>query len=485
MNSSAFNSTQQPLPIFETGVVNAFIYMTVVWALFGMAAGVWLAAEMVFPILNFDLPWLTFGRLRTVHTNSVVFGFGGSALIGTSFYIVQRTCRAALFAPSFAWAVFFGWQLGLMLGMMTLFLGINTGKEYAEFEWPLDIAIAVVWVVYAVVFFGTIARRNIAPIYVANWFYGALIIVVAMLHIVNSMEVPVTITKSFPLYAGSQDAIVQWWYGHNAVGFFLTGGFLGMMYYFLPKQSGRPTWSYRLSIVSFWAFVFTYIWAGPHHLHYSAIPDWLQGVGMVMSVILLLPSWGTMVNGIMTMSGAWNKLRNNPSLKFTVLSLAFYGLATFEGPMLAIKSVNVISHFTEWTIGHVHSGALGWNALVTFGALYYLVPKISGHKLHSISLANWHFALAIVGILLYILAMWGAGVSQGLLWLSLDENGEVNYSFAEVMRAMKPYYVARLVGGILFFSGTLLMAYNLYRTAFSHTAVGESINQSPAVANES
>jgi len=452
---------------YETTVVNAFVGMTVIWALFGMLAGVWLAAQMVWPVLNFDAPWLTFGRLRTVHTNSVVFGFGGSALIGTSFYIVQRTCQVRLFAPALAWVVFWGWQLGIAAGMVTLFLGINTGKEYAELEWPLDLAITVVWVAYAIVFFGTLAIRKIAPIYIANWFYGALIIVIAMLHIVNSMEVPVTLTKSYSLYAGSRDAVVQWWYGHNAVGFFLTGGFLGMMYYFLPKLAGQPTWSYRLSIVAFWAFVFTYIWAGPHHLHYSAIPDWVQGLGMVMSIILLVPSWGTMVNGIMTMSGAWQRLRDNPALKFIVLALAFYGLATFEGPMMAIKSVNVISHFSEWTVGHVHSGALGWNAFITFGALYYLVPKISGRELHSLRLANWHLGLAITGVMLYILSMWGAGITQGLLWLNLDENGELKYSFVEIMRAISPYYAARLLGGLLFLTGACLMAYNFYMTAFA------------------
>ena len=460
-------------PPYATTVVHAFVLATVAWALFGMAAGVWLAAEMVWPALNFDSPWLTFGRLRTVHTNAVVFGFGGSALIGTSFYIVQRTCRAKLFAPALAWLVFYGWQIGLAAGMISLFFGINSGKEYAELEWPFDIAITLLWVAYAVTFFGTIARRKIAPIYVANWFYGALIIVVAMLHIVNSLALPVGFFKSISLYAGSQDAVVQWWYGHNAVGFFLTGGFLGMMYYFLPKQSGQPTWSYRLSIVAFWGFVFTYIWAGPHHLHYSAIPDWLQGVGMVMSIILLLPSWGTMVNGIMTMSGAWQKLRGNPSLKFTVLALAFYGLATFEGPMLAIKSVNVISHFSEWTVGHVHSGALGWNAFVTFGALYFLVPVIAGRPLYSVRLANWHFALAIAGVLLYILALWGAGVTQGLMWLSLDDNGEVAYSFNEVLRAVAPYYAARLLGGILFLAGAILMTWNFYRTVYGGDLVGD------------
>ena len=460
-------------PVYVTRVVNAFIIMTVIWALFGMAAGVLLAAQMVWPVFNFEIPALTFGRLRTVHTNSVVFGFGGSALIGTSFYIVQRTCRARLFAPNLAWLIFAGWQLGLAAGMLTLFAGINTGKEYAEFEWPLDVAITLLWVCYAVVFFGTIAKRQVAAIYISNWFYAALIIVVAMLHVVNSLEIPVSPFKSYSLYAGAQDAVVQWWYGHNAVGFFLTGGFLGMMYYFLPKLAGRPIWSYRLSIVAFWAFTFTYIWAGPHHLHYSAIPDWVQSLGMVMSIILLLPSWGTMVNGIMTMSQAWGRLHRNPALKFTVLALAFYGLATFEGPMLAIKSVNVISHFTEWTVGHVHSGALGWNAFVTFGALYFLVPTIADQPLYSLKLANLHFVLAIAGVMLYILSMWGAGVTQGLLWLNLDENGELKYSFAEVMRAISPYYLVRFIGGALFFVGALIMAYNLWQTAFA-PATGRS-----------
>ena len=457
---------QQTRANYETTIVNVFVAATVAWALFGMLAGVWLAAQMVMPVLNLDTPALTFGRLRTVHTNAVVFGFGGSALIGTSFYVVQRTCGARLFAPVLAWFVFWGWQLGLAAGMLSLFLGINTAKEYAELEWPFDIAITLIWVAYAIVFFGTIATRKIKPIYVANWFYGALIIVIAMLHIVNSLEVPYSPTGSFSLYAGSQDAVVQWWYGHNAVGFFLTGGFLGMMYYFLPKQADRPIWSYRLSIVAFWSFVFTYIWAGPHHLHYSAIPDWVQSLGMVMSLILLLPSWGTMVNGIMTMSGAWQKILTNPSLRFTSLALAFYGLATFEGPMMAIKSVNVVSHFTEWTVGHVHSGALGWNAFVTFGALYYLVPVISGRELHSARWANIHFWLALSGVVLYMLSMWGAGVTQGLLWLNLDENGEIKYSFADIMRAVAPYYWARLLGGVLFLAGAVLMAWNFIMTAF-------------------
>ena len=451
--------------VFEDRIAAAFVGAAILWALFGMTAGVWLAAEMVWPALNLDQPWLTFGRLRTVHTNSVVFGFGGSALIGTSFYTVQRTCHVRLFAPKVAWTVFWGWQAGLVLGMLTLFMGITGGKEYAELEWPLDIAIAILWVAYAVVFFGTIAIRKIRPIYVSNWFYGALIIVTAMLHIVNNLELPVTLTKSYSIYSGAQDAIVQWWYGHNAVGFFLTGGFLGMMYYFLPKQAGRPIWSYRLSVIAFWAFVFSYIWAGPHHLHYHAVPEWVQSVGVVMSLILLAPSWASMINGVMTMSGAWEKLRTEPSLKFIVLSLAFYALATFEGPMMAIRSVNAVSHFTEWTIGHVHSGALGWNAFITFGVLYYLVPKLFGRELHSRGMATVHFFLGLSGVALYIVAMWGAGVTQGLLWLSLDETGEVKYSFAEVMRAVSPYYLMRLVAGVLFLAGAFLMTWNLWKTA--------------------
>ena len=449
---------------YEDRLVSFGIVSTVLWALFGMAAGVWLAAELVFPVLNFDLPWLTFGRLRTVHTNSVVFGFGGSALIATSFYSVQRTCHQRLFAPALGWFVMIGWQAGLILGMLTLFAGINSGKEYAELEWPLDIAVAVLWVSYAVVFFGTIATRKIRPIYISNWFYGALIIVVAMLHIVNNLALPSGLLKSYSIYAGSHDAVVQWWYGHNAVGFFLTGGFLGMLYYFLPKQAGQPIWSYRLSIIAFWAFVYTYIWAGPHHLHYNAIPDWVQSLGMVMSVILLAPSWATLVNGAMTMSGAWQKLRTDPALKFIVLSLVFYGLATFEGPMMAIRSVNIISHFSEWTIGHVHSGALGWNAFITFGTLYFLVPRLAGRSLYSLRLANIHFVLAAIGVMLYVVSMWGGGVTQGLAWMSLDEVGEVKYSFIDIMRALSPYYMVRLIGGLLFLAGTGVMAYNLYRT---------------------
>lgn len=450
--------------IYDDRIVTVLTGFTIFWAIVGMAAGVYVAAELVWPSLNFELPWLSFGRLRTLHTNVVVFAFGVSALMATSIYSVQRTSHTPLFLPGLAWFAAYAWQLTMVLGGLSLLAGYNTSKEYAELEWPFDIVVAVIWVSYAIVFFGTIAKRKIKPIYISNWFYGALIIVVAMLHIVNNLALPATLTKSYSLYAGAQDAIVQWWYGHNAVGFLLTGGFLGMLYYFLPKHAERPIWSYRLSIVAFWAFVYTYIWAGPHHLHYNSVPEWVQSLGMVMSLILLAPSWATMVNGIMTVSGAWQKLKTDPALKFIVLSLAFYGLATFEGPMMAIRSVNVLSHFTEWTIGHVHSGALGWNALITFGTFYYLVPKLAGRPLHSKQMANTHFWLALAGVMLYVIAMWGAGISQSLLWLTIDGLGEVQYSFNDIMAAMRPYYLLRLLAGLLFLAGAGLMALNLWRT---------------------
>ncbi len=449
---------------YHDRVVTALVVCSILWAVVAMAVGVYVAAELVWPTLDFGQPWLSFGRLRPLHTNGAIFGFGVSALMGTAFYSVQRTCHVPLFLPGLAWFTCIAWQACVLLGGLSLLAGMNAGKEYAELEWPFDIAITIVWVCFAIVFFGTIASRRIKPIYVSNWFYGALIIVIAMLHIGNSLAMPVTLFKSYSLFAGAQDAILQWWYGHNAVGFLLTGGFLGMMYYFLPKQSGQPIWSYRLSIIAFWAFTYSYIWAGPHHLHYNAIPEWVQSLGMVMSVILIAPSWATMVNAIMTVSGASSKLRTDPALKFIVLSLAFYGLATFEGSMMAIKSVNVISHFTDWTIGHVHSGALGWNALIAFGTFYFLVPRLVGKELYSVKLANVHFWLALAGVMLYVLAMWGAGISQGLLWLSLDEIGELRYSFRDIMASMPPFYLLRLVAGLMFLSGAVLMAFNLFKT---------------------
>ena len=464
--------------IYHDKIVIRLIQFSVVWAVLAMVAGVYIAAELIWPTIDFGQFWLSFGRLRPLHTNGIVFGFGVSALMATAFYSVQRTSHVQLFAPKLAWFVCYAWQIVVLTRGLSLLAGLNTSKEYAELEWPWDIAITIVWVAFAVVFFGTLATRKIKQIYISNWFYGALIIVVAMLHIVNNLAIPVSPTKSYSIFAGAQDAVVQWWYGHNAVGFLLTGGFLGMMYYFLPKHAERPIWSYRLSVVAFWAFVYSYIWAGPHHLHYSAIPEWVQSLGMVMSVVLLAPSWASMINGIMTVSTAWEKLKTDPALKFIVLSLAFYGLATFEGPMMAFPSVNVVSHFTDWTIGHVHSGALGWNAMITYGTFYYLVPRLVGVDLYSVRLANIHFWLALAGTMLYVMAMWGAGVSQGLLWLSVDEIGELSFSFKDIMASMAPFYGLRLIAGLIFLGGTVLMAFNLFMTLKGRHAVKVQI---PAV----
>ncbi len=449
---------------YHDGVAVRLIQFAVFWAAAAMAAGVYLSAELVWPGLDFGRFWLSFGRLRPLHTNGIIFGFGVSALMATAFYSVQRTCHVPLFAPRLAWFCCYAWQLLVLAGGLSLLAGWTSAKEYAELEWPFDLAIAVVWICFGVVFFGTIAVRRIRPIYISNWFYGALIIVIAMLHIVNSLAIPVTLDKSYSLYAGAQDAVVQWWYGHNAVGFLLTGGFLGMLYYFLPKHAGRPIWSYRLSVVAFWAFTYSYIWAGPHHLHYNSVPEWVQSLGMVMSLVLLAPSWATLVNGVMTVSAAWEKLRTDPALKFIVLSLAFYGLATFEGPMMSIRSVNVVSHFTDWTIGHVHSGALGWNAMITYGTFYFMAPRLAGRELHSRPMADLHFWLALAGTMLYVIAMWAAGVSQGLLWLSIDPIGEPAFGFTDIMASMTPYYVLRLIAGLIFLAGTALMAWNLYMT---------------------
>jgi cytochrome c oxidase cbb3-type subunit 1 len=445
-------------------VVRQFAIMTIVWGIVGMAVGVLIAAQLAWPILNFDIPWLTFGRLRPLHTNAVIFAFGGCALFATSYYVVQRTCHARLVFGPLAAFTFWGWQLIILLAAITLPLGITTSKEYAELEWPIDILITLVWVSYAIVFFGTIMKRRVKHIYVANWFFGAFIITVALLHVVNSAAVPVSLLKSYSAYAGVQDAMIQWWYGHNAVGFFLTAGFLGMMYYFVPKQAGRPVYSYRLSVVHFWALIFTYIWAGPHHLHYTALPDWAQSLGMVMSLILLAPSWGGMINGIMTLSGAWEKLRTDPVLRLLVVSISFYGMSTFEGPMMAIKTVNALSHYTDWTIGHVHSGALGWVALVSMGSLYYLVPKLFGRQLYSLKLVEVHFWTATIGIVLYITSMWVAGIMQGLMWRATNADGTLTYSFVESVQAMHPYYIVRFLGGTVFLFGTLVMAWNLWKT---------------------
>jgi len=445
-------------------VVRQFAIMTVIWGIVGMFVGVYIAAQMAWPFLNFDIPYITFGRLRALHTNAVIFAFGGSALFATSYYVVQRTCHTRIFSDKLAAFTFWGWQTVIVLAAITLPLGITASKEYAELEWPIDILIAVVWVSYAVVFIGTVVKRKVRHIYVANWFFAGFIITVAILHLVNSAAIPVSLFKSYSVYAGVQDAMIQWWYGHNAVGFFLTAGFLGIMYYFVPKQAGRPVYSYRLSVVHFWALIFTYIWAGPHHLHYTALPDWTQSLGMTFSLILLAPSWGGMINGIMTLSGAWEKLRTDPILRFLIVSISFYGMSTFEGPMMAIKTVNALSHYTDWTIGHVHSGALGWVAMISIGATYYLIPRMYGRTIHSLKLVEWHFWLATLGISLYIVAMWVSGVTQGLMWRAVNADGTLTYSFIQSVQASHPFYIVRFLGGLLFLSGMFIMLYNIMKT---------------------
>jgi len=465
-------------------VVRQFAIMTVVWGVVGMLVGVIIAAQLIWPDLTYGIPWLSYGRLRPLHTNAVIFAFGGCALFASSYYVVQRTSHARLFSDGLAAFTFWGWQAVIVLAAVTLPLGITTAKEYAELEWPIDILIALVWVAFAIVFFGTLAKRKVEHIYVANWFFGAFILTIAVLHIVNSAEVPVTFWKSYSAYAGAQDAMVQWWYGHNAVGFFLTAGFLGMMYYFVPKQAGRPVYSYRLSVVHFWALIFTYMWAGPHHLHYTALPDWAQSLGMIFSLILLAPSWGGMINGIMTLSGAWHKLRTDPILKFLIVSLSFYGMSTFEGPMMSIKTVNALSHYTDWTIGHVHSGALGWVGLVTMGSMYYLIPRLFGRtEMYSTRLINVHFWVSTIGIVLYIAAMWIAGVMQGLMWRAVGDDGTLTYSFVESVKATYPFYAIRLLGGLLYLSGMLIMFYNMVKTIAGNKAVDAAIPAPAAAAH--
>jgi cytochrome c oxidase cbb3-type subunit 1 len=462
-------------------IVKQFAIMTVIWGVVGMLVGVVIAAQLAFPDLTPHWSFLSYGRLRPLHTNAVIFAFGGCALFATSYYVVQRTCHARLFSDGLAAFTFWGWQLIIVLAAVTLPLGITSGKEYAELEWPIDILIALVWVAYAVVFFGTIFKRKIQHIYVANWFFGAFILTVALLHIVNSMAMPVSLTKSYSAYAGVQDAMVQWWYGHNAVGFFLTAGFLGMMYYFMPKQAERPVYSYRLSIVHFWALIFTYMWAGPHHLHYTALPDWTQSLGMIFSLILLAPSWGGMINGVMTLSGAWHKLRSDPILKFLITSISFYGMSTFEGPMMSIKTVNALSHYTDWTVGHVHSGALGWVGMISMGAMYYLLPRLAGKKeMYSVKAIEVHFWVATLGIVFYIAAMWIAGVMQGLMWRSVNPDGSLTYAFIESIKATYPYYVIRLLGGVLYLGGMLIMTWNMFMTIREPRPVDARI---PAVAH--
>ncbi len=458
--------------VYSDTVVRLFALVAVVYGIVGMLVGVIIAAQLAWPEVLPSLPFLSYGRLRPLHTNAVIFAFGGCVLFATAYHVVQRTCQTRLFLPGLAMFTFLGWNLIIVLAVITLPLGMTSGKEYAELEWPIDILIAVVWVAFAIVFFGTVGTRKVKHIYVANWFFGAFIIAVALLHIVNSAAIPVSLTKSYSAYAGVQDAMVQWWYGHNAVGFFLTAGFLGMMYYYIPKQAERPVYSYRLSIVHFWALIFTYMWAGPHHLHYTALPDWAQSVGMLFSLVLLAPSWGGMINGIMTLSGAWHKLRDDPVLKFLIVSLSFYGMSTFEGPMMSIKTVNALSHYTDWTVGHVHSGALGWVGLISMGSLYHLIPRMFGRKtMFSTRAVELHFWIATIGIVLYIAAMWIAGVMQGLMWRAVNPDGTLVYSFVESVKATYPFYVIRLCGGLLYLTGMLIMGWNVVKTVMAGKAV--------------
>ena len=462
------DSPAQARVAYNEEVVRLFTIATVFWGVIAFAAGTFIAFQLAYPALNLGLEWTTFGRLRPVHTSAAIFAFGGSALFATSLYVVQRTCKATLFGGRYlALFVFWGYQLFIVLAASGYVLGITQGREYAEPEWYVDLWLTVVWVAYLVVFAGTIMRRKEPHIYVANWFYLAFILTIAVLHLGNNLAVPVSFfgAKSYSLFSGVQDALTQWWYGHNAVGFFLTAGFLGIMYYFVPKRAERPVYSYRLSIVHFWSLIFLYIWAGPHHLHYTALPDWSQTLGMTFSLMLWMPSWGGMINGIMTLSGAWDKLRTDPVLRFLVTSVGFYGMSTFEGPLMSIRQVNALSHYTDWTVGHVHSGALGWVAFVSFGAIYYLVPKLwKRRELYSMKLVGYHFWIATIGIVLYITAMWVSGIMQGLMWRSYDELGFLQFSFIETVEAMHPFYVIRALGGVLFLIGALIMAYNLIRT---------------------
>ncbi len=469
---------------YDYEIIKKFSIMAIVWGVVGMSAGVFIASQLAWPWLNFDSPFLSFGRFRPVHTGAVIFGFGGSALFATSYYVVQRTCQTRLFAPGLATFTFWGWQAVIVLAALSYVTGFSQGREYAEMEWPIDLLILFVWVAYGAVFIGTLMQRKQPHIYVANWFYLSFILVTALLHTFNNLAVPVGLfsLKSYSLFSGAQDAMTQWWYGHNAVGFFLTSAFLGMMYYFVPKHAGRPVYSYRLSIVHFWALSFMYMWVGTHHLHWTALPDWASTLGATFSIMLLLPSWGGMINGIMTLSGAWDKLRTDPIMRFMIVALSFYGMSTFEGPLMSLKDVNALSHYTDWTVGHVHSGALGWVAMIAFGSLYHMIPKLWNTQIFSVKLINAHFWLATIGTLLYITAMWISGISQGLMWRAFDEFGNLQYSFVESVAAMHPFYAMRAIGGMFFLTGMVLMAINIYMTVRRGMRDADSAQARAAVA---
>lgn len=458
---SEANSHQQH---YNYDVVKFFSIAACVYLVLGTAVGVWIASELAWPFLNFDIPYITFGRLRPVHTNIVVYGFGGSVLMATAYYVIQRTCSVRLWSDKMAWFTFWGWNLYVIGAIITLPLGITQGKEYAELEWPFDILLAVVWITYSINFIMTMSHRRVSHIYVANWFFLAMMIMFTYLHVINSLSIPVTMWKSYSIFAGVQDAMIQWWWGHNAIGFYLTAGFLGIMYYFVPKQAERPIYSYRLSVVHFWALIFGYVWLGAHHLQYTALPDWTGSLGAAISLAMIIPSWGGALNGMFTLSGAWDKLRTDYILRFLIVSLAFYAMSTFEGPVMASKTVNSLSHYTDWTIGHVHSGALGWVAMVSIGALYHMVERMWGRTMYSVQLVNVHFWLATIGTAVYITAMWVAGIMQGLMWRAYDSYGNLSYTFVESVAQMHPYYVIRAVGGFIFFSGAVVMLVNVIMT---------------------
>ncbi|MCC7393998.1 MAG: cytochrome-c oxidase, cbb3-type subunit I [Sphingomonadaceae bacterium] len=468
--------------LYDDDPVRWGVLATVIWGVAGLAAGLFIALQLAFPVLNLGIEYTSFGRLRPLHTSGVIFAFGGNILIASSLYVVQRTCRARLAFPSLARFVFWGYQLFLVLAASGYLMGITQSREYAEPEWYVDIWLTIVWVAYLTVYIGTIMRRREPHIYVANWFYLSFILTIAMLHIVNNLAIPVSIfgSKSYSLFAGVQDALTQWWYGHNAVAFFLTTPFLAMMYYFVPKQAQRPVYSYRLSIIHFWSLIFIYIWAGPHHLHYTALPDWAQTLGMVFSIILWMPSWGGMINGLMTLNGAWDKIRTDPIIRMMVIAMAFYGMATFEGPMLSIKAVNSLSHYTDWTIGHVHAGALGWNGMISFAAIYYLAPRLWGRqRLYSLRMVNWHFWLATLGIVFYAAAMWVAGIMQGLMWREYGADGYLVYSFAETVAAMHPMYVLRALGGGMYLTGFFILVYNVWMTIKGRERAEAPMSETP------
>jgi cytochrome c oxidase cbb3-type subunit I/II len=470
---------------YDNRIVRAFAIATVVWGIVGMLAGLLAATQLFWPTANLNLQFTTFGRLRPLHTNAVIFAFVGNGMFMGIYYSLQRLCKARMFSDLLSWLNFWGWNAIIVAAAITLPLGFTTSKEYAELEWPIDILITIVWVIFSINLFGTILKRRERHLYVAIWFYIATAVTVAVLHIVNSMEVPATMWKSYSIYAGVQDALVQWWYGHNAVAFFLTTPYLGMMYYFLPKAANRPVFSYRLSIIHFWALIFIYIWAGPHHLLYTALPDWAQSLGMVFSLMLIAPSWGGMLNGLLTLRGAWDKVRQDPMLKFMVVAVTAYGMATLEGPTLAIKSVNALSHYTDWTIAHVHTGALGWNGFLTFSVLYWLFPRLYNTNLWSTKLANYHFWIALVGMVFYVVPVYFAGVTEGLMWKQFTQDGFLQYpNFLEVVQNIMPMYRFRAVGGVLYLLGVFLMAFNLYRTARSGQFVPDQEAQAAPLVND-